>query len=167
VTTSAGKGEDKKRKARMIGRGFSVLPSTEEEIVIAPAKSGSDILSRLEPKQKENTRQNSGMTKQLANLLSLHQTEKIDKTERSDQYLKHLSNKSLAQHSLPLQNASISDLGDDVRPRIGLQKTGSVNLLQQMQRDASQEVKERKGTHKNTASFLHKFQADDANQAQY
>jgi len=51
----------------------------DEEVMIAsrdPQKVGGDVLSRLVPdstgqlKLKENTRQNSGMTKQLAALLS-------------------------------------------------------------------------------------------------
>ena len=43
-----------------------------------PIQFGGDMLSRVSQeagqlqKQKENTRQNSGMTKQLANLLSQH-----------------------------------------------------------------------------------------------
>lgn len=55
----------------------SCLSQQPDEAVIANAdKQHTDVLSRLgheQAKQKENTRQNSGMTKQLANLLSQHQ----------------------------------------------------------------------------------------------
>lgn len=101
-------------KARMIGRGFSMLaasclssnqPAAEDQTIAAneSAQAGSDILSRLvhdsKGKQKENTRQNSGMTKQLANLLSQHQG--FDHAQHQNYVTgnSHQSNKSYPSNS--------------------------------------------------------------------
>jgi hypothetical protein len=88
-------------------------------LIANPDNQHTDVLSRLghdqtHVKQKENTRQNSGMTKQLANLLNQHQT--FEQQVHNHTYVSnsHQSNKSYpsnGQHNVPLSKGPINGHG--------------------------------------------------------